>query len=121
MVCSRGGSSSCGCSCSQSTVPSAARRWLTLPRYPTVFAITPLLWRAEDLLRRRLVAGHVLVLERDPVCGMPVEPEHAVGWEWAGETLYFCASGCREQFRREQETPSTTDTLAGYRRGTEER
>jgi putative ABC transport system ATP-binding protein len=42
-------------------------------------------------------------LERGPVCGMLVEPKHTGSWEWAGETLYFCASGCREQFRREQE------------------
>ena len=44
----------------------------------------------------------IAALERDPVCGMLVEPERAVKLEREGETLYFCAAGCREQFEREQ-------------------
>jgi putative ABC transport system ATP-binding protein len=73
--------------------------------------------------RLRAVADRVLWLEdgrfkeiaalaRDPVCGMLVEPERAVSLESEGETFYFCADGCREQFEREQ--ASASDTLVGY-------
>jgi Cu+-exporting ATPase len=54
----------------------------------------------------------VAALARDPVCGMLVEPERAVRLEWEGETFYFCADGCRDQFERE--SASARDTLRGY-------
>jgi putative ABC transport system ATP-binding protein len=59
--------------------------------------------------------GHfkeIAALERDPVCGMLVEPERAVRLEREGETFYFCAVGCRDQFQREHSDCS--DTLSGY-------
>jgi putative ABC transport system ATP-binding protein len=73
--------------------------------------------------RLRAVADRVLWLEdgrfkemaalaRDPVCGMRVEPERAVRLEWEGETVYFCAAGCRDQFEHERSSPP--DTLVGY-------
>jgi putative ABC transport system ATP-binding protein len=73
--------------------------------------------------RLRAVADRVLWLEdgrfkeiaalaRDPVCGMLVEPERAVTLERQGETFYFCAAGCRDQFEREQ--APRPDTLVGY-------
>jgi len=34
----------------------------------------------------------------DPVCGMSVEQEKAIKAEWNGQTYYFCAQGCREEF-----------------------
>jgi putative ABC transport system ATP-binding protein len=34
----------------------------------------------------------------DPVCGMSVEQEKAITAEWNGQTYYFCAKGCREEF-----------------------
>ena len=34
----------------------------------------------------------------DPVCGMSVEQEKAIGAEWNGQMFYFCAKGCREEF-----------------------
>src|SRR3989304_3511246 len=34
----------------------------------------------------------------DPICGMPVEQEKAISAEWNGQTHYFCAKGCREEF-----------------------
>jgi putative ABC transport system ATP-binding protein len=37
-------------------------------------------------------------LERDPVCGMLVEPERAVTLEHAEETLFFCSAGCRDEY-----------------------
>ena len=58
--------------------------------------------------RLREIADRVLWLEdgqfkelaglvTDPVCGMRLEPNHALTVEWEGQTLYFCAAGCREQ------------------------
>jgi len=40
-------------------------------------------------------------LERDPVCGMTVDPEKAAAKaEHAGETYYFCAPGCAKRFQQ---------------------
>src|SRR3954447_5097229 len=37
--------------------------------------------------------------ERDPVCGMQVQPDHAAGKsEFKGKTYYFCALGCKKKF-----------------------
>ena len=66
----------------------------------------------DRLIEEREVADRVLWLEdgrfkellglkRDPVCGMLVEPERAVTLEQAGETLFFCAAGCRDEYARE--------------------
>lgn len=36
---------------------------------------------------------------KDPVCGMDVETAHAAGHtEYAGQTYYFCGSGCKQKF-----------------------
>ena len=41
-------------------------------------------------------------MERDPVCGMNVEPEKAASTvEFEGKTYFFCAKGCAEKFRKE--------------------
>src|SRR5512139_325696 len=35
----------------------------------------------------------------DPVCGMTIEHEKAIRLDWEnGQALYFCASGCRDEF-----------------------
>ena len=40
--------------------------------------------------------------ERDPVCGMNVQPEKAAGSaEFGGRTYYFCSPRCLEKFRAE--------------------
>jgi len=61
--------------------------------------------------RLREVADRVLWLEdgrfkalqalvRDPVCGMLLDPAQAPATlEYEDETVYFCAQGCREEFR----------------------
>jgi Cu+-exporting ATPase len=39
-------------------------------------------------------------LERDPVCGMNVNPTTAKhSLEYAGKTYYFCCAGCKEKFK----------------------
>jgi YHS domain-containing protein len=42
--------------------------------------------------------------ERDPVCGMMVEPDKAAATsEYKGQTYYFCARGCKVAFDRDPE------------------
>jgi Cu+-exporting ATPase len=41
---------------------------------------------------------------RDPVCGMAVSPSTAAATaEYRGKTYYFCAPGCRDEFRSQPE------------------
>src|SRR5579863_1415180 len=41
-------------------------------------------------------------MERDPVCGMTVDPARpAATAEHAGKTYYFCCAGCAAKFRAE--------------------
>lgn len=39
-----------------------------------------------------------LIMAVDPVCGMNVERSKALSTVWNGETFYFCARGCRDEF-----------------------
>ena len=39
----------------------------------------------------------------DPVCGMSVVQEKAISTEWNGQTFYFCAKGCHEEFMAKPE------------------
>jgi len=40
----------------------------------------------------------IMTMATDPVCQMVVEQEKAVYAEWNGQTYYFCANGCRDEF-----------------------
>ncbi|GIW06575.1 MAG: hypothetical protein KatS3mg060_1380 [Dehalococcoidia bacterium] len=43
-------------------------------------------------------------MEKDPVCGMSVDPKTAAATaEYQGKTYYFCAPGCKKAFEREPE------------------
>ncbi len=43
-------------------------------------------------------------MEKDPVCGMDVDPENAAAQvEYKGKTYYFCAPGCKNAFEKEPE------------------
>ena len=38
-------------------------------------------------------------MTKDPVCGMPVDEEHAPGKaDYQGKTYYFCARECLQKF-----------------------
>ena len=38
-------------------------------------------------------------MEKDVVCGMPVDPAKAAGKsEYNGETYYFCSPSCKKKF-----------------------
>ena len=39
-----------------------------------------------------------VIMAVDPVCGMNVERSNALSTVWNGETFYFCARGCRDEF-----------------------
>ena len=40
----------------------------------------------------------MLEMATDPVCGMTVERDKAIRAEWDGQTFFFCAQGCRDEF-----------------------
>ena len=41
---------------------------------------------------------------RDPVCGMDINPQHAVATTaYQGDTFYFCKVECQEQFDQSPE------------------
>ncbi len=43
-------------------------------------------------------------MEKDPVCGMDVDPKSATEKsEYNGQTYYFCAPGCKKQFDKNPE------------------
>ena len=38
-------------------------------------------------------------MEKDPICGMTVDPKRAAGSSsYQGKTYYFCSSGCKGTF-----------------------
>lgn len=43
-------------------------------------------------------------MEKDPVCGMDVDPKTAAGKsEYQGKTYYFCSPGCKHSFDKDPE------------------
>ena len=39
-----------------------------------------------------------MCVQKDPVCGMQVDPQKAVGKsEYEGKTYYFCSAGCKKK------------------------
>ena len=43
-------------------------------------------------------------MEKDPVCGMDVDPKTAAGTSiYKGKTYYFCAPGCKREFDKDPE------------------
>ena len=55
-------------------------------------------------------------MERDPVCGMTVDPARAAAQAiYAGENYYFCCAGCADKFRAEpaKYLGTVTPTAAG--------
>ncbi len=43
--------------------------------------------------------------EKDPVCGMTVEPDGAVATaDYKGKTYYFCSVDCKEEFEEDPES-----------------
>jgi putative ABC transport system ATP-binding protein len=47
----------------------------------------------------------IVTMATDPVCGMSVERERSVRAERDGQTLFFCARGCRDEFLGNLERP----------------
>jgi len=43
-------------------------------------------------------------MEKDPVCGMDVDPKTAAGIStYKGKTYYFCSLGCKRAFDKDPE------------------
>ncbi len=41
-------------------------------------------------------------MEKDPVCGMDVDPKTAAGKStYKGKTYYFCSAGCKRDFDKD--------------------
>lgn len=40
-------------------------------------------------------------MEKDPVCGMSVDPKTAVSSQYDGKTYYFCCNGCKTSFDKD--------------------
>ena len=41
-------------------------------------------------------------MEKDPVCGMMVDPKTAAGKsEYEGKSYYFCSPGCKKDFDKD--------------------
>ncbi|MGH9681266.1 MAG: YHS domain-containing protein, partial [Candidatus Acidiferrales bacterium] len=52
--------------------------------------------------------------EKDPVCGMTVDPARAKAtYEYSGKTYYFCCTGCREKFKADAATYLAPKVLEG--------
>src|SRR6266568_762535 len=52
--------------------------------------------------------------EKDPVCGMSVEPAKAAGKvQYGGKTYYFCSARCAERFSKEPEKFLAAPETAG--------
>src|SRR6476646_5244074 len=44
----------------------------------------------------------------DPICGMTVDPAHAISLEVDGQPFYFCCPGCRDRFAHQPGTDKET-------------
>ncbi len=56
----------------------------------------------------------IVSMATDPVCGMTVERDKSVLFEWLGQEFYFCAQGCRNEFASDPErfiSDNTQQTL----------
>src|ERR1700675_1974270 len=66
--------------------------------------------RAIDPVRTTRVMTNQLKVQRDPVCGMNVDPARAKATvERDGRTYYFCCEGCATKFRNDPEKYLKTD------------
>jgi Cu+-exporting ATPase len=46
-----------------------------------------------------------MMAEKDPVCGMTVEPDSAAATaDYDGKTYYFCSVDCKEEFEEDPES-----------------
>jgi 3-oxoadipate enol-lactonase len=56
----------------------------------------------NSLMKKSFIKEHEM--EKDPVCGMDVDPKKAVSKsEYQGKTYYFCSMGCKKEFDQSPE------------------
>jgi len=57
---------------------------------------------------------NMVEMARDPVCGMSVDRENSSAQaEWLGQTFFFCANGCREEFLLDPQKHLNTVNMDG--------
>jgi YHS domain-containing protein len=49
------------------------------------------------------VEGEPMAPAKDPVCGMEVDTDTDLHYEYEGETYYFCSRGCKLEFEEDPE------------------
>lgn len=59
-------------------------------------------------------------MAKDPVCGMDVSPDKAAAKsQQAGQTVYFCSTGCKQEFDRNPAkyagTPTTPERTPSHK------
>jgi putative ABC transport system ATP-binding protein len=65
------------------------------------------LWLEDGQLK------HLEALERDPVCGMLLDPAQAPATLGSGgDTLYFCSRGCLHEYEERESKRARFDLLA---------
>lgn len=63
-------------------------------------------------------SGHGGGQEKDPVCGMSVDPGGAAAASvHEGKTHYFCSTSCRDQFERDPKKYAAAGSQAGHQHG----
>ena len=56
-------------------------------------------WREVQAFHR---GKEVILVDKDPVCGMDVDKQKAAGHsEHQGKTYYFCSLACKQKFDKE--------------------
>jgi YHS domain-containing protein len=63
-------------------------------------------WKPAAFLEARVFIERkeVILMVKDPVCGMDVDPKTAAGKsEYKGQEYYFCSPGCKKAFDKEPE------------------
>jgi YHS domain-containing protein len=59
---------------------------------------------SAELSSKTVNQGKDVHMEKDPVCGMMVDPTSAAGKsEYKGKTYYFCSAGCKKEFDQDPE------------------
>jgi Cu+-exporting ATPase len=91
------------------TLPGFIRERVTGVKAP------PITHDHEAMLREEMLRAEErskpMVMVKDPVCGMDVDPESAAASsDYEGQTYYFCSIPCQEEFDAEPEKFAGKDT-----------
>jgi len=84
------------------SVVSNSRRLRNYRAMPLIKSPPPIVTPRVEVREQLVQKGEVKALVKDPVCGMEIDPETAVGKEdYQGKTYYFCSTACHQTFKAE--------------------